>query len=1464
MCLVTGTLSDVGGNPIPNTSIKFLLVVTAGSSPIETGVTIVDPLAAVFATTASNGTFSITLPGNDTITPANTLYQVYFPNGAFLYSIVGPTCNLNDLLPIGTVAGPVWLNPIGGVNYQTVNYTAVAADAGKLISMNGANLTLTLPSTPPSTGWYIAVENINATALTIAPPAGLKIDTGSGSLTVAQNAGMYIFTDGINYFTSRGGAVGSVAGVSSLNSLIGALNLVAGANITLVPSGTNITISSTGGGSGAFSALTGGTNTTAAMVVGSGASLVATGTGIITATSLEGATFASPGAIGITTPSSGAFTSLSASSQFVSTQGTGLPPFVVASTTNIPNLNASLLGGATFAAPGPIGSATPSTGAFTTLSASGQFTSTEITGTAPFVISSTTNVPNLNASSLSGATFQAPGAIGGGTPGSGAFTTISATGQITSTLASGTAPFVITSPTLVANLNVAAVGGVTITGSPSVGYVPTATGATTATWQATSSGSAFSAITSATNTTAAMVVGTGASLTVSGSGTINATTLGGTTFAAPGPVGSGTASTGAFTTLSASGAVSGSGFSTYLASPPAIGGTAPAAGAFTTLSATGQITSTETTGTAPFVISSTTNVPNLNASSLSGATFAAPGAIGGTTPGSAAHTTISATGQITSTLASGTAPFVITSPTLVANLNVAAIGGVTITGVPTTGYVPTATSATTATWQSTGSGTAFSAITSATNTTAAMVVGSGASLTISGTGTINATTLGAATFAAPGPIGSGTASTGAFTTLSASGAVSGSGFSTYLASPPAIGGTAPAAAAFTTLSVTGQITSTLAIGTAPFAVTSTTNVANLNASSLSGATFAAPGAIGGGTAGSGAFTTLSATGQITSTQITGTPPFSIASTTLVANLNVAAVGGITISGTPSVGYAPIATSGSAATWQAITATSLAWSALTNPTTALALTMAAGDTTTFTWSTQAGPSTSDFKLIGGADSGVSTIPVFSFIDTTGNTRTGALVNINTVGTSTALPLVVTAQGVANGISMSAAGALTAIGTGSINATLVNGNTFPASTGFTSGGIAYFSSTSALASSAIMTAGEVILGGGAGTAPNVSVNLSFATPTLTIGVAGTTTGILKIASSTATGSVSLTPASAASAFTLTLPAITDTLVALTATQTLTNKTLTSPTLTIPALGTPASGVLTNCTGYLLNELAAAGAANTIANGNYQQEWQWSLTSAGIAGMLFTESVASTGTPNSFLVDISTLAGSTIKPLVVGNSLTGSQTLATLEIAPVWNTTGVVDAALLIDVTYTAAGVGSLLADFQVSNTSQWKVDKIGNSTQLGTVTATQLVSNIASGTAPLVVTSPTLVANLNAAAVGGITVTGTPTSGYVLTATSASAADWQASGSAPNFAGSEVPSGSITGTTGSDGNPTFTLAHTPVTNSLQLFKNGVRMILGAGKDYTLSTNTITFLAPNIPLAANASVFLSADQLIADYRY
>jgi hypothetical protein len=68
------------------------------------------------------------------------------------------------------------------------------------------------------------------------------------------------------------------------------------------------------------------------------------------------------------------------------------------------------------------------TGAFGSTVSATQYTSTVATGTAPLVVSSTTNVANLNASSLNGATFAAPGSIGSTTPGSGSFTTVTGTG----------------------------------------------------------------------------------------------------------------------------------------------------------------------------------------------------------------------------------------------------------------------------------------------------------------------------------------------------------------------------------------------------------------------------------------------------------------------------------------------------------------------------------------------------------------------------------------------------------------------------------------------------------------------------------------------------------------------------------------------------------------------------------------------------------------------------------------------------------------------------------------------------------------------------------------------------------------------------------------------------------------------------------------------------------------------------
>lgn len=74
--------------------------------------------------------------------------------------------------------------------------------------------------------------------------------------------------------------------------------------------------------------------------------------------------------------------------------------------------------------------------------------------------------------------------------------------------------------------------------------------------------------------------------------------------------------------------------------------------------------------------------------------------------------------------------------------------------------------------------------------------------------------------------------------------------------------------------------------------------------------------------------------------------------------------------------------------------------------------------------------------------------------------------------------------------------------------------------------------------------------------------------------------------------------------------------------------------------------------------------------------------------------------------------------------------------------------------------------------------------------------------------------------------------------------------------ETPSGAITGTDGTDGNSTFTLANTPTTGTLRLFISGRRIRAGAGNDYTLSGLTITFNSGSIPVVG--------DWITSDYQY
>jgi len=92
-----------------------------------------------------------------------------------------------------------------------------------------------------------------------------------------------------------------------------------------------------------------------------------------------------------------------------------------------------------------------------------------------------------------------------------------------------------------------------------------------------------------------------------------------------------------------------------------------------------------------------------------------------------------------------------------------------------------------------------------------------------------------------------------------------------------------------------QLVSTVATGTAPLAVSSTTQVTNLNASQMGGlssSAFAKVGSTNTFTGNQGVTGNVSATNQLISTVSTGTAPLSDNSTTQVANLNASLLGGL--------------------------------------------------------------------------------------------------------------------------------------------------------------------------------------------------------------------------------------------------------------------------------------------------------------------------------------------------------------------------------------------------------------------------------------------------------------------------------------------------------------------------------------------------------------------------------------------
>jgi fibronectin-binding autotransporter adhesin len=549
------------------------------------------------------------------------------------------------------------------------------------------------------------------------------------------------------------------------------LNYDGAGRITLAANGN-------GGGSGSFNALTSGTNTTATMLVGTGALLSATGSGSINATSmpatgLTGTLLAAqfPTLVGdITTPGASLTTTLATVNGNV---GSFTNANITVDAKGRVTAASNGVGGSTSF--GVISSGTNSTAAmFVGSGASLASSGGPITATAvPFsgvsglpntlggygITNGATNGANSNITSLSGLTTALSVPQGGtgitsltaGTVPMGAGTSALAASEISDFASAGV---VIGSPA----------GGQKGAGSINmsacfINNVPCAAGSSTA----------WATITGGTLTGQALVLGSGSSLGVAGGGTIAATSmpasgLTGTLLAAQFP-----ALTGDVTSTAGS-------LATTLATVNSNVGT------FTnttvTVDAKGRVTaiSSGVAGSTPF--NGLTSGTNTTATMLvgSGATLGATGT------GTITATTMNTTG-LTGTLQAAQFPaltgditttggaLATTLATVNANVGTFAVETVNAKGLVTsagnlTGDVTTSAGvATLATVNSNigtfsnatvtvdpkgritavsngGSGvTSFTSISNGTNTTAAMLVGTGASLGVAGTGTITATNV---------------------------------------------------------------------------------------------------------------------------------------------------------------------------------------------------------------------------------------------------------------------------------------------------------------------------------------------------------------------------------------------------------------------------------------------------------------------------------------------------------------------------------------------------------------------------------------------------------------------------------------------------------------------------------------------------------------------------------------------------
>ncbi|KVG33877.1 hypothetical protein [Burkholderia diffusa] len=160
-----------------------------------------------FAAGATTGTFTFS---SAVTTAAGDVVQVVAPSVADA-TFAGPQIGLAGTIPVNA----------GAVAVQTSAYTFQPTDRNALNVMNNAGATSSALPTPTGTsgnypnGWRTKFSNIGAGTATLTVPSGLSLDgVTNGTIVLSQYQSVGLWTDGTNWFSTRGKGGGGGSSIS--------------------------------------------------------------------------------------------------------------------------------------------------------------------------------------------------------------------------------------------------------------------------------------------------------------------------------------------------------------------------------------------------------------------------------------------------------------------------------------------------------------------------------------------------------------------------------------------------------------------------------------------------------------------------------------------------------------------------------------------------------------------------------------------------------------------------------------------------------------------------------------------------------------------------------------------------------------------------------------------------------------------------------------------------------------------------------------------------------------------------------------------------------------------------------------------------------------------------------------------------------------------------------------------------